>query len=225
MVYICYGVTIEDGVMISAGTVFTNDAFPRATTPDLSELRSSDPDEETRLTLVARGRHDRRRLHDRQRPADRPLCDGRHGQRRDPRRAGLSPRRRQPGALDRRRLPLRPSRRPVARWPARRSGRRVPEVRRGSIAFAAASSMELDMPATPPSRSRSNGAVTIMTATRQTPSLHWGIVGGGMLGLTLAHRLAERGQQRDRARSGPRSRRPRRAPGSSATSPGTATTT
>jgi acetyltransferase-like isoleucine patch superfamily enzyme len=55
MVYICYGVTIEDGVMISAGTVFTNDAFPRATTPDLQELRPSDPDGETRTTLVAAG--------------------------------------------------------------------------------------------------------------------------------------------------------------------------
>lgn len=55
MVYICYGVTIEDGVMISAGTIFTNDAFPRATTPDLMELRGSEPDEETRITLVAEG--------------------------------------------------------------------------------------------------------------------------------------------------------------------------
>jgi acetyltransferase-like isoleucine patch superfamily enzyme len=55
MVYICAGVTIEDGVMISAGTVFTNDRFPRATTPDLRELRSSDPDEDTRLTLVREG--------------------------------------------------------------------------------------------------------------------------------------------------------------------------
>jgi UDP-2-acetamido-3-amino-2,3-dideoxy-glucuronate N-acetyltransferase len=55
MVYICYGVTIEDGVMISAGTVFTNDVFPRATTPDLTQLRSSDPDEETQETLVAAG--------------------------------------------------------------------------------------------------------------------------------------------------------------------------
>jgi UDP-2-acetamido-3-amino-2,3-dideoxy-glucuronate N-acetyltransferase len=55
MVYICYGVTIEDGVMISAGTVFTNDVFPRATTPDLKQLRSSDPDEETQETLVAAG--------------------------------------------------------------------------------------------------------------------------------------------------------------------------
>ena len=55
MVYICNAVTIEDGVMISAGTIFTNDRFPRATTPDLSALRSSDPDEHTLPTLVRRG--------------------------------------------------------------------------------------------------------------------------------------------------------------------------
>lgn len=55
MVYICAGVTIEDGVMISAGTIFTNDRFPRATTPDLLELRPSDPDEETRPTVVLEG--------------------------------------------------------------------------------------------------------------------------------------------------------------------------
>jgi acetyltransferase-like isoleucine patch superfamily enzyme len=54
-VYICTAVRIEDGVMISAGTVFTNDRFPRATTPDLSELRSSDPDETTLPTLVREG--------------------------------------------------------------------------------------------------------------------------------------------------------------------------
>jgi len=54
-VYICYGVTIEDGVMISAGTIFTNDRFPRATTPDLMQLRSSEPDEETLLTRVCAG--------------------------------------------------------------------------------------------------------------------------------------------------------------------------
>jgi acetyltransferase-like isoleucine patch superfamily enzyme len=54
-VYVCYGVTIEVGVMISAGTIFTNDVFPRATTPDLKQLRPSDPDEETRETVVAAG--------------------------------------------------------------------------------------------------------------------------------------------------------------------------
>lgn len=54
-VYICNAVTIEDGVMISAGTIFTNDRFPRATTPDLKQLRSSEPDEHTLPTLVREG--------------------------------------------------------------------------------------------------------------------------------------------------------------------------
>ncbi|MCE9534729.1 MAG: N-acetyltransferase [Planctomycetes bacterium] len=54
-VYICTAVTIEDGVMISAGTIFTNDRFPRATTPDLKSLRSSDPDEHTLPTMVREG--------------------------------------------------------------------------------------------------------------------------------------------------------------------------
>lgn len=54
-VYICNAVTIECGVMISAGTVFTNDRFPRATTPDLQELRGSEPDEHTLPTLVKEG--------------------------------------------------------------------------------------------------------------------------------------------------------------------------
>ena len=40
-VYICAGVTIEDGVMVSAGTVFTNDRYPRAITPD-GELKRAD---------------------------------------------------------------------------------------------------------------------------------------------------------------------------------------
>lgn len=54
-VYICNAVTIEDGVMISAGTIFTNDRFPRATTPDLKQLRPSTPDEHTLPTLVREG--------------------------------------------------------------------------------------------------------------------------------------------------------------------------
>jgi UDP-2-acetamido-3-amino-2,3-dideoxy-glucuronate N-acetyltransferase len=54
-VYICNGVTIEDGAMISAGTIFTNDRFPRATTPDLKQLRPSEPDEHTLPTLVRAG--------------------------------------------------------------------------------------------------------------------------------------------------------------------------
>ena len=54
-VYICAGVTLGDGVMIAAGTVFTNDRFPRATVPDLKHLRGSEPDEHTLPTLVQEG--------------------------------------------------------------------------------------------------------------------------------------------------------------------------
>ncbi|KOR37685.1 MULTISPECIES: acyltransferase [Planktothricoides] len=54
-VYICTAVTIEDGVMISASTTFTNDRFPRATTSDLKQLRTSDPDDHTLPTLVKEG--------------------------------------------------------------------------------------------------------------------------------------------------------------------------
>src|SRR4051812_28218550 len=50
-VYICTSVTIEDGVMISAGTIFTNDRFPRAATSDLKSLKPSEPDEHTLPTL------------------------------------------------------------------------------------------------------------------------------------------------------------------------------
>ncbi len=54
-VYVCTAVTIETGVMISAGVTFTNDRYPRATTPDLTTLRSSEPDEETLATVVRAG--------------------------------------------------------------------------------------------------------------------------------------------------------------------------
>jgi acetyltransferase-like isoleucine patch superfamily enzyme len=54
-VYVCTAVTIEDGVMISAGTVFTNDRFPRATSPDLLTLRDSAPGTHTLPTLVQQG--------------------------------------------------------------------------------------------------------------------------------------------------------------------------
>ena len=53
--YLCTGVTIGDGVMIGAGAIFTNDRYPRATTPDLATLRTSDPDENTRRTRVEDG--------------------------------------------------------------------------------------------------------------------------------------------------------------------------
>lgn len=53
--YICTGVTIERGVMVSAHVVFTNDRYPRATTPDLERLRPSEADETTLSTLVCEG--------------------------------------------------------------------------------------------------------------------------------------------------------------------------
>ncbi len=55
LVYICTGVEIEDGVMLSAGVIFTNDRFPRAATPDLTQLLSSAPDESTESTHVQEG--------------------------------------------------------------------------------------------------------------------------------------------------------------------------
>src|SRR5579884_3644351 len=53
--YIAYDVKIGNRVMISAGTIFTNDRFPRATTSDLKRLCSSAPDEHTLPTLVREG--------------------------------------------------------------------------------------------------------------------------------------------------------------------------
>ncbi len=54
-VYVCAEVTIEDGAMISAGVVFTNDSHPRATTSDLRLLRTSEPDKYTLPTIVREG--------------------------------------------------------------------------------------------------------------------------------------------------------------------------
>jgi acetyltransferase-like isoleucine patch superfamily enzyme len=54
-VYLCTGVTLEEGVMVSAGVVFTNDRYPRATTPDLSALQPSEPTEDTLPTWVRAG--------------------------------------------------------------------------------------------------------------------------------------------------------------------------
>ncbi|MEZ6092982.1 MAG: acyltransferase [Pirellulaceae bacterium] len=54
-VYVCYGVTLENGVMVGAGVIFTNDRFPRATNPELNGLRDSDLDEHTLKTRVCEG--------------------------------------------------------------------------------------------------------------------------------------------------------------------------
>ena len=54
-VYVCTGVTIANGVLVGAGVVFTNDRYPRATTPDLAALRTSAPDAHTLQTCVEEG--------------------------------------------------------------------------------------------------------------------------------------------------------------------------
>lgn len=54
-VYIPTGVTIEDKVMIAAGTLFVNDKYPRAFDHRGSELLSSAPNEETLTTVVREG--------------------------------------------------------------------------------------------------------------------------------------------------------------------------
>ena len=54
-VYVCTGVTLADGVMIGAGVIFTNDRYPRATTPDLHERLASEPGDATRSTAVDAG--------------------------------------------------------------------------------------------------------------------------------------------------------------------------
>ena len=54
-VYVCAGVTLGNGVMVAAHTVFTNDRFPRAADPDLRSLRPSTPDEHTLATRVHDG--------------------------------------------------------------------------------------------------------------------------------------------------------------------------
>ncbi len=55
LVYVCRGVTIENGVMVGANVTFTNDRFPRATTPELDALQPSDREDETLPTLVRDG--------------------------------------------------------------------------------------------------------------------------------------------------------------------------
>ena len=54
-VYVCTGVTMENGVMVGAHVTFTNDRFPRATTPELDALRPSDLKDETLPTLLREG--------------------------------------------------------------------------------------------------------------------------------------------------------------------------
>ena len=53
--YICAGVTIKDKTMISAGTIFTNDKFPRAVRDNSDKLFTSEPTWEMEETMVEEG--------------------------------------------------------------------------------------------------------------------------------------------------------------------------
>jgi acetyltransferase-like isoleucine patch superfamily enzyme len=55
MVYVPLGVTLRNGVMIGAGTIFTNDRYPRGTDVAITELRDSGPGEHIFETLVEEG--------------------------------------------------------------------------------------------------------------------------------------------------------------------------
>src|SRR5690606_39985081 len=54
-VYVCAGVTIEDGCMIAAHVVFTNDRTPRATDAEVTRLLPSEPGADLPRTVVRRG--------------------------------------------------------------------------------------------------------------------------------------------------------------------------
>ena len=54
-VYIPTAVKLGNGVMISAGTIFTNDMTPRATDPEITQLQDSGPQETTLETVVGDG--------------------------------------------------------------------------------------------------------------------------------------------------------------------------
>ncbi len=81
-VYLCDGVVVEDGVMIGAGVVFTNDRYPRATTPDLQTVRQPLRPEAPR-TSVRGGGDGRGGRRNRTGLGDRTLRDGGHGLRGD----------------------------------------------------------------------------------------------------------------------------------------------
>jgi len=55
MVYVCTGVAIEDRVFVGAGTIFTNDRYPRAFADGVEGLASSEPNEDTLETVVRTG--------------------------------------------------------------------------------------------------------------------------------------------------------------------------
>ncbi len=177
--------------MVGAGTVFTNDRYPRATTPDLRTLRPSEPDERTLPTRVGAGASLGAGLRDRLRPRDRPVRAGRHGLGGDPLGA--------------------PTFHLVVGQPARsvavvsRVGRAAGPVLGCPPAGPRRGGVPDERPALLDPRRRGRRArpalVTPAGSDGQSAS-SWAVVGGGMLGLTLALRLPRPGQAGHGLRTG-----------------------
>src|SRR5579872_6657754 len=111
-------------------------------------------------------------MHDRLQPDDRAFRNGRHGFSRDERRSRLPPGRRKSRAHHRLRLCVRPS-----------------AAQAGIAASADAQRIHLQCVRQPVRSRRSARRGTRGRAMKR----RWGVVGGGMLGLTLAHRIRQSG--------------------------------
>ena len=176
-VYLCAGVRVEEGVMIAAGVVFTNDRWPRGDDAGSRGVVAVGARRAYGQHDGARGRHDRGAGHHRHRSRDRALRHGRDGLRRDRRRSRPPRRGRSTGALGRDRVPLwTPP--PPAHERCHGRGPRSDGLR---CLWVHAERRRRARPL----EARSGEAMTVRR--------RWAIVGGGMLGGTLALRLAHAG--------------------------------
>ena len=166
-----------------AGTIFTNDRFPRATTPDLRDAAHLRTRRAHAAHARARRRDHRRRLRHRLRPRDRALRHGRHGLGRDAVHPRLPSRRGQSGPQYRRYLQV------------RRAGT---SLHRRCNSWAAQRRNVLGMRTCVPHRGRprerARACARLSHAVLHTQRQTWAIIGGGFLGMTLALRLARAGR-------------------------------
>ena len=224
-VYVCTGVTLGTGVLVGAGVVFTNDRYPRATTPDLAHAAS----------LGAR------------RPHAADDGGGRRDHRRRQRRSGAISRSAASrwsgmGAVVDALGGAVPSRRRPAGAPGgdRVAGRRAPDavLRRPPAGPRGPRLPGVGAPLRGARRRRRGARPTVTPDGRGRPSAERrrdpagqrvAVVGGGALGLRLAWHLAAAGRRGHGARGRTRARRARvvvvgRRPTTSP-SPGIASTT
>ena len=157
----------------------------------------SEPDERTLPDPGRRGRVDRRRLRDRLRPRDRSVRARRHGLGRHPQRARRS--------ISSSASP--PARSPSSRGSASRSCASPARIRPIATRWCARSAGSATRSG--PARSSSSTPRRERWPAAQRRAESWAVVGGGMLGLTLALRLREQGKRVtvfERGRPGRRAR-------------------